>query len=213
MKNKNKENLSWNDITILDFIHIEEILKSDELEELEKKIELLKILTHNNDIDNLPIYEFNKYVPLLNLLGVKIPHNKMKKQYEFLGKKWNTCDKIEKITTGQYIDYMNLCEKPVTVLEMSKVIGFLLVPEGGKYNTGYDMDELCAAIEREMPITEAYGFVDFFVEAQAILSRRLRDYLIQQILKMKAPMKARLKVIKNLWKVERNLELDWLNMV
>lgn len=208
MKNK----ISWDDVTLLDYIHINEILQTKELTDIEKEIELIKILTHNNNIDELSIDEFKKYTYVLNLLTTKIPHKAMKKEYEFLGQKWIVSDKIQKITTGQYIDYTNLCQNQIGVNEVSKVIGYLLIPKNGKYNVGYDMDELCAAIEREIPITEAYGFADFFVEAQMKLFHHLRVYLTKEAAKTTASMETKIELAKNLYNLERELKQVWRNM-
>lgn len=208
MKNK----ISWDDVTLLDYIHIQEILKTDALTDLEKQIELVKILAHDSKLDELPVSEFSKYMPLLNLLTTKIPHKSMKKSYEFLGKKFNVSNKIQKITTGQYIDYTNLCQNQIGVNEISKVIGYLLIPENGKYNVGYDMDELCAAIEREMSISEAYGFVDFFVDAQMTLFHHLRVYLTKEAAKTTASMETKIELAKNLYNLERELKQVWRNM-
>jgi hypothetical protein len=208
-----KKNLSWDDVTILDFIHIKDIVKTDELTELEKQIELVKILAHDDRLDDLPVAEFNKYMPLLNILLTDVPHKPMKKSYEFLGRKFNACNKIEKITTGQYIDYSNICKTNPGLNEMSRIIGYLLIPENGRYNVGYDMDELCAAIEREMPITEAYGFIDFFIDAQMTLFHHLRDYLIKAVLKTPAPMKTKIQMVSSLIMVGRKLKRAWHNMV
>lgn len=208
MKNK----ISWDDVTLLDYIHIQEILKTDALTDLEKQIELVKILAHDSKLDELPVSEFSKYMPLLNLLTTKIPHKSMKKSYEFLGKKFNVSNKIQKITTGQYIDYTNLCQNQIGVNEISKVIGYLLIPENGKYNVGYDMDELCAAIEREMSISEAYGFVDFFVDAQMTLFHHLRVYLTKEAAKTTASMETKIELAKNLYNLERELKRVWRNM-
>lgn len=208
MKNK----ISWDDVTLLDYIHIQEIIKTDALTDLEKQIELVKILAHDSKLDELPVSEFSKYMPLLNLLTTKIPHKSMKKSYEFLGKKFNVSNKIQKITTGQYIDYTNLCQNQIGVNEISKVIGYLLIPENGKYNVGYDMDELCAAIEREMSISEAYGFVDFFVNAQMTLFHHLRVYLTKEAAKTTASMKTKIDLAKNLFVLERELKQVWRNM-
>lgn len=205
MKNK----ITWDDITLLDYINIQSIIESDG-EDLDKSIKLLNIIT-KEDVENLPVNDFVNLSNYLKLLNTPVHHNKIKDKIIIDNKVWKVSNKIQKITTGQFLDYQNLCKEKITLENISKVIAYLLVPENGKYNVGYDMDELCAAIEREMSITDVYGFSDFFVKAVNQSLKVLVDCFNKAVIHSNMTLKQKITIYIAMKKNMKNLQ-DLLNM-
>lgn len=202
--------LSWNDIKIIDFINIQQIVESKEMEEVDKTIELMKIITHNDKIDELNLSNFKKETIKLQLLNTDIPHNKIKKEYIIEGKKYKMIDKIQNLTTGQYIDYCNICKENIGLENISKIIAIILIPEGYKYCKGYDIDDLAAAIERDMSISDAYGISDFFVESQRKLLKVSLGYFQKAIVLSNMTLRQKIKTTTELIKIKKHL-LDLLS--
>lgn len=203
--------LTWNDITILDFINIKQIIECKEFDDVDKTVELMKILTHDENIDNLSLPDFKKECIKLEILNSEIPHNRIKKEYIIEGKEYRLIDKVQNLTTGQYIDYCNLCKENIGLENIAKIIAIILIPKDGKYCKGYDIEDLAAAIERDMSIADAYGISDFFVKSQRKLLKASLEYFKKAIVLSKMTLRQKIETMTALIKVKKQL-LDLLSM-
>ena len=176
-----KKIITWNDITLDQFIKIQDIVKSD-MEDLDKTISIISIITGIENVDELPLTEFNKLVPLMSLLKTKIPQIKLKKEYVLNGTKYIVTDKIRNLTTGQYIDYTNICLNKITLDNINVVVSYLLIPEGKKYNKDYDIDKVAEDVKMYMSMPDINAVADFFVNALKKLLKTSVDYSIKQII-------------------------------
>ncbi len=68
---------------------------------------------------------------------------------------------IRKMTTAQYIDFQTLSQ--LSDERLAEMLSCFLLPEGYRYNTGYDIAEVQAAIREFLPMTAAYGLLAFFL--------------------------------------------------
>lgn len=204
-----KEKISWDSISLSDFIQIQSIATSN-LDDMTKTVELLKVITHNEQIDDLPINEFKEQTVKLKLLEMPLKHNKIRKEYILNGKRYITTTKIKELTTGQYIDYCNLCKNPVGIDSIKKIVAILLIPEGTTYCNGYDLEDVESAVENYMSITDIYGVADFFRNALQKYSKALVDYLRKEILRSELDLKTKVKVGIALVGMKRYM-LDLLN--
>ena len=89
----------------------------------------------------------------------------MREQYQVGPFLCNVAARADQLTAGQYIDIKEFgaLEGDQTV----EVLSALLVPDGHRYNEGYDLEALRGAIRDHLPITEAVAIRDFFCVASA----------------------------------------------
>ena len=152
-KNKDKK-LNWYDITLSQFKELQTILEmTDDLE----KVVAMAELVLGDDVTDLPIQEFNEQLRRLEFLKTEIPTSVPPKHIELKGKKYDVTSLLGNITTAQYIDFMNYSKDNDT----AKLLSVFVVPEGHKYNDGYDMSEVQADMEN-IPIPVANSITSFF---------------------------------------------------
>lgn len=65
------------------------------------------------------------------------------------------------ITTAQYVDFQTFSKGGVAALP--DLLSVLLIPEGHKYNDGYDLEAVKATV-KELPLPAALGLSAFFFE-------------------------------------------------
>lgn len=153
-KNKDKK-LNWYDITLSQFKELQTILEmTDELE----KVVALAELVLGDSITDLPIQEFNEQLRRLEFLKTEIPTSIPPKKLEIKGKKYDVTSLLGNITTAQFIDFTNYAKDNDT----AKMLSVFVVPEGHKYNDGYDMQEVMKDMEN-MPIPVANSITSFFI--------------------------------------------------
>lgn len=195
MEKKIKIKNSWDEININDYIQIIGIIKDDELDELEMNNYLLSVLSGLNikEIRSLSIIEYTNCLKALEFLK-KEPSNKIKKQYIINGKKYNSVLKLNKVSTGQYIDLQNLSKDYESTIEnMSKILSIFLIPDGKKYGD-YDIDEVINDIENHFNIRDAVSLTFFF----SLLNQRLSvaSLLYLDLMKKRAEKKLKKKLKK-----------------
>lgn len=188
-----KNRISWNDVSLGEFIRIQNAMNSEELDETEKTIEIMKVLTKNENIDDLPISEFNREAWRLVIFKSEMPHNSIKKKYKLGEVTYRATTKIEDISTGQYIDFSNYTKEKIELEDLSKIIATLLVPEGFNYGKGYDIVDVREAVEEYMPITDVYGISDFFISALQKSFKASLKYLEKAVLKSEMTMKEKIR--------------------
>lgn len=183
--------MTWNDITIADYIQIKQVLDTD-VEPLIKQGELLKLIT-KKEIDNLPLPKFielaKKELAFLNQPPRKPSFKDVKEKYHVAGWDLELWGNISKITTAQYVDYTNI-QKPLkteidAIAAYPKVLSVFLIPEGKKYNEGYDIVKLQDDIEQHMPITDAMAIAFFLSSYSRVFLQVFLRCFKKKVRKMK----------------------------
>ena len=80
--------------------------------------------------------------------------------YELGDTKYAFTDHIGSITLAQYVDYTNTEDKPEN---MTELLAIMLVPDGHKYNDGYDVDKVKADIDAYLSVWDARAITGFFL--------------------------------------------------
>lgn len=130
--------ISWNNIDYETKVGIDNLLESDLSEEL--KIKGLVTLIFDIDLNDIPINKLDYYISQLNFLSEKIPTREIQKFYTINGHNYKLFRDINKLTSGQYLDYQNYLKQPQ--IEYNKLLSVLLIPDGKKYLDGYDIEEV-----------------------------------------------------------------------
>lgn len=160
--------MAWKDISIAKYKKIA-ALKADE----DWQWNALAVVndTTYEDIVSRPLNEtmalsreFNKWV-----LNAPIIRPVMKK-YEINGKTYEFTGYPDRISTAQYIDFYG-AEREIPK-NITDLLVLVLIPEGHKYNDGYDLDEAREDIENHFNIEDALSVCDFFQSLSQLLLRR-----------------------------------------
>ena len=184
MKRDNK--LTWNDIRYWQFKKLQETLKDETNEEAMFDV---AAVIYGDEVLDLPLGEFTEKVRNLAFLKDEIPTNIPPKKVTVNGKKYYIDCLLGNITTSQYIDFTNYSKTNDTC----KMVSVFLIPEGHKYNDGYDMLEVFKDIE-EMPIT-VVNDISFFLSRQfSVFIQIFQRYSIKSIRKLKMPKEIRKKM-------------------
>lgn len=185
----NNNKMNWYNVTLNQFIELDKILKSEE-NDTEKTICLMELL-FGNEITDLPLAEFNKKVKEIDFLKDEIPVKTPPKKVVVNDRTYFIDCLIGNITTAQYIDFNN----HLPTGDMKKILSVFFIPEGHKYNDGYDMLQVINDIgELPIPVVESAAF---FFERQLVKFMEIfQSYSIKRIKKTKMPKEQKEKVIK-----------------
>ena len=69
---------------------------------------------------------------------------------------------IRKMTTAQYIDFQTFAK--ASEGRIAELLSCFLLPDGHRYNTGYDIAEVQKAIREFLPVTAGQGLLAFFLK-------------------------------------------------
>lgn len=160
--------MAWKDVSIAQYKKIA-ALKADE----DWHWNALAILngTTYEDIVSRPLNETMKLSREFNRWAIDAPIiHPVKKKYEINGKKYEFTGYPDKISTAVYIDFYNGERKvPENLTDM---LALVLIPEGHKYNDGYDLEEVKKEIDEYFNIEDALSVCDFFTSLSQVLLRR-----------------------------------------
>ncbi len=179
---KKEKKMTWYDVTLNQFDRLQDTFNIED--ETERIITIAEILL-GDEITNLPLPEFNEQVKQLDFLKEEIPtKNHPPKNLEINGRKYTMDCLLGNVSTAQYVDYTNHCnvDKP----DMAKILSVFIIPEGHKYNDGYDMLQVVNDINSlPIPIVNSTAF--FFGKQFSEFMRIFQRYSTKQIKKTKLP--------------------------
>lgn len=180
--------MKWNDVKLYQFNKLQDLLKIDGDEE--RMIEIAELLLGESVLD-LPVAEFAKKVNELNFLKEPIPTNVPPKKVKVNGRNYYLDCLLGNITTAQYVDFTNHAKTN----DICKMLSVFLIPEGHKYNDGYDMMEVMNDIN-DLPITVVNDAAFFFGRHFSVFMKNLQSYSIDQIKETNMPKEVKDNLIK-----------------
>ena len=176
MKNT-KNNYNWYNVTLYQFNKLQELIKIED--ETERTIAIAELIL-GNDVTNLPISEFKKEIAKLEFMKEPIPDKIPPKKVELNDRKYYIDSLLGNITTAQYVDFTNHSKEG----NMAKMLSVFIIPEGHKYNDGYDMLEVINDIELlPIPIVNSTAF--FFKRQLEKFIQIFQSSLIRKLKKAK----------------------------
>lgn len=157
---------NYNNLSIGKYIEITRIVRDENLPEVDRQVRMLSVLSGRteDDILNAPITDFAELSRTARFLE-RPPETKPEARdvYELGDFRLVPLKDVRKMTTAQYIDFQTFGrEADKNIVEM---LSCLLVPEGMRYNDGYDVVEVQAAIRERMDCVSALGVYAFFFES------------------------------------------------
>lgn len=174
---KKEKKMSWYDVTLGQFLKLQELFK---IEDNNERIISIAELLLGNEISDLPLSEFSEKIKVLDFLKEPIPEKIPIKKIEVNGRKYFMDCLLGNITTAQYLDYINLAKTN----ELCKMMGVFLIPEGHKYNDGYDMEQVFNDIN-DLPVPVINDAAFFFERQLQLFIQIFLRYSTKKIDKMK----------------------------
>ena len=189
---------NYNQLTLGKYMEIQEVSRNESLEEIDKQVQILSILTGvaEEEILHLPLPEYKELVVKSGFLDPEnINYHPVAKKY-ILGKfELIPCRDFRKIETCQYIDFQTYA--PELDKYLVEFLSVILVPKGHRYNEGYDILEVQKAIREEMSVSDGVSLAGFFLtwcrksirdslnfsrqEAMGIKDKTKREEILQKI--------------------------------
>lgn len=155
---------SYNKLTLGKYMEIQEVSRNESLEDIDKQVQILSILTGvaEEEILHLPIQDYKELVVKSDFLDPEnINYHPVAKKY-ILGKfELIPCRDFRKIETCQYIDFQTYA--PDLDKYLVEFLSVILVPKGHRYNEGYDILEVQKAIREEMSVSDGVSLTGFFL--------------------------------------------------
>lgn len=155
---------NYNQLTLGKYMEIQEVSRNESLEDIDKQVQILSILTGvaEEEILHLPLPEYKELVVKSGFLAPEnINYHPVAKKY-ILGKfELIPCRDFRKIETCQYIDFQTYA--PDLDKYLVEFLSVILVPKGHRYNEGYDILEVQRAIREEMSVSDGVSLAGFFL--------------------------------------------------
>lgn len=197
-----KKRLSWDDVSIGQYLEMENILKK-EGDTLSKALDLLQILT-GTDYSKVPIDEYMEKVAELSFLQTDVPTINLPNEIALNGRKYTLKNDVDKITASQFIDYNNYIQSEDND-KIIKIIGTFIIPKGHIYGDGYEFDTVMEdAKDIPLPIANS---IAFFLRKQSnkSLKRSLYSLAFRIMTNRKVSWKKRIAAVNGLAVVYHNL--------
>ena len=185
-KNKEKNPFDWDSITIEKYYNIKDILDDETDDDITKNVKLVAVITDKDEDEvwNMDMSEAGEYIGRLRFLNKfelpKNPNMKIKlPNYDLAVMK-----DVTKINVAQYVDFQNFIKMPLRE-GMEKILSIFLIPEGCKYNEGYDIIDLQKVIRENLSFRVAEGLLSFFLNRYGMSLVHSLTYCKHQMKKMK----------------------------
>ena len=189
---------NYNKLTLGKYMEIQEVSKNDSLEDIDRQVQILSILTgmEEDEILHLPIGEYKGLVARAQFLNSgNVPAKQVAKKYLVGDFQLIPVTDYRKLETCQYIDFQTYA--PNIEKYLVEFLSVILVPKGHRYNEGYDILEVQKAIREDMSVTDGISLVGFFFiwcrrsiqdslnscrkEAERIKDKTKREMMLQKI--------------------------------
>ena len=148
------------------------------------------------EIMSMKLPDYHKLVEKTKfLMELPEPSKKAPKSIKIGNYKLNVVTDIAKMTTAQYIDYQNFLAMEDKEKYIANIVGCFFVPQGKKYNVGYDIDEVVDLIANNVSIQDALDICFFFTQkwlSSIKDSLRYMEWKTKRMMRKKPEMKTEL---------------------
>jgi len=176
--------MTWNDITLRKWTEIESIYKKKYEDEILQTADIISVVFEIENPMELSPAEFSKYVEQLSFLTKPIPEKKLCNSYTINGTLYNFKGNIMEVSMGQLMDWRQFSTKEP--IDYAECLSVFIIPDGHKYNDGYDMDKTLNDI-KSLPIGDVLKLWNFFLAAQVLFTETLIDYFKRLLKKTNLP--------------------------
>lgn len=155
---------SYKELTINKYQEIREILQEDG-GELNIQAGIIATLTGMSidDVLNLTLSRYNEYAQKTAFLMSKPKlDGHIPSKLNINGRECVITKDIKKLTAAQYIDYQTLTGMQEQEKYLANILACFIVPQGCKYNDGYDNGEIIKWIGENLSIVDGLNICFFF---------------------------------------------------
>lgn len=178
------KDLSWSEITLEQFLEIQAIKDLDPINITE---DIIKILFKIENPEELPYTEFLKYSEKIKFLGKEITRVPLKDKYEINNNTYILDNNVMTFMTQQVVDWRNYSKEDNN---MHKLLSVVLVPEGHRYNDGYDIEKVQNDM-LDLDMATVISLMDFFQKCWCHFIEVSLTYLMDQLKKTEIPEEKR----------------------
>lgn len=154
---------SWKDVTLKDFYKLQEIIANDELNDLEKSVEIIAILAEEN-VEIIyaipkPIFDTLAKDTSFILEDVEKSLNRPK-NIKIKDTVYTLNYSPQQFCVAQYLDLDSYLKHGIKYEELLSV---MLIPKDHKYGENYDLNELIEEIKENVSYYDAKLIVNFWL--------------------------------------------------
>lgn len=179
---------SYRELPIGDYQDILALCKDESLEELDRQVKILSILTKVDEdtLLNLPIQDFKMLTSRMGFLEKDLPTKvtKLEDSYKIGKFELVPVKDMRKVITAQYIDFQSFHQAGFED-HFVEILSCLLVPKGKKYNQDYDIIEVQDAIRRNLNVHDAASLYAFFIFSCRESIKDMLTFSLQETQKIK----------------------------
>ena len=179
---------SYRELPIGDYQDILALCKDESLEELDRQVKILSILTKVDEdtLLNLPIQEFKVLTSRMGFLEKDLPTKvtRLEKSYKIGKFELVPVTDMRKVITAQYIDFQSFHQAGFED-HFVEILSCLLVPKGKKYNQDYDIIEVQDAIRKDLNVHDAASLYAFFIFSCRESIKDMLTFSLQETQKIK----------------------------
>lgn len=156
--------LSWNNISLGEYIELQDITLDSGEEQEDIIMQQIQILYNRNPY-TMTMPEFKKCVEGLKFMAKPMPKMKVKDEYWLNGNKYYLHKKLGDFKVAQYIDYEQIMKNNNGIDSYAEFIALFLMPEPDcDYGDGYAVESVVSDIKNYMSIADAYSIATFFLQ-------------------------------------------------
>ena len=188
MRRKETDTFNWDSITIEKYYDLQDILNDEVDDDITKNVKMVALITDidEDEVWNMDMAEAGEYISRLQFLNkFELPDNPNMK-FNLPGYQLKVMKDVSKISVAQYVDFQNFVKLPLRE-GMEKILSIFLIPEGCKYNDGYDIIDVQKEIRENLSFRVAEGLLSFFIEKYGELLIHSLVYCRRQVKKTKDP--------------------------
>ena len=179
---------NYKSLPIGDYQDILALCKDESLEELDRQVKILSILTKVDEdtLLNLPIQDFKVLTSRMGFLEKDLPTKvtKLEKSYKIGKFELVPVTDMRKVITAQYIDFQSFHQAGFED-HFVEILSCLLVPKGKKYNQDYDIIEVQDAIRKDLNVHDAASLYAFFIFSCRESIKDMLTFSLQETQKIK----------------------------
>lgn len=171
---------SYNEVSVGMYLRLNKA--AEELDEQQRTISLVSILSgySEGELLNMPYEKFERLTATAGFLLTQPKPVEVRKVYE-VGE-WRLVPTLRRknITTAQYISFQELSAQGNE--NIVALLACFMIPEGKKFNEGYDIEDVIEAMNEHLSIVDANALYAFFLSMCHRSMRSTLNYLRAKIM-------------------------------
>lgn len=172
--------MTWKQISLAQWNKLAEISAAEYEDEILQTADVISAIFGIESPMELSPMEFQKYVKELSFMKDPIPEVKLCNCYTINGTKYNFKGNIFECNMSQLMDVRSFTT--TTPIDYANVLSVFMIPDGHKYNDGYDMDKTISDIST-LPITDVMKLYSFFSASLLLSTDIMTDYFNKELKK------------------------------